>query len=82
MYHASVRRDGVMIIVRMIASAFLLHQVRNTVGALLRIGQDKMTLQGFQDIISACEFGLAGPTVPSYGLYLNSVYYDNVEEGF
>jgi tRNA pseudouridine38-40 synthase len=82
MYQASVRRDGKMVIVRMVASAFLLHQVRNTVGALLRIGQGKMTLQVFQGIINACEFGLAGPTAPSYGLYLNSVYYDNFEEGF
>jgi tRNA pseudouridine38-40 synthase len=79
MYHASVRCDGKMVIVRMVASAFLLHQVRNTVGALLRVGQGKMTPQEFQSIINTCEFGLAGPTVPSYGLYLNSVYY---EEGF
>lgn len=79
MYHASVRREGEMVIVRMVASAFLLHQVRNTVGALLRIGQGKMTLNEFQGIINTCEFGLAGPTVPSCGLYLNSVYY---EEGF
>ena len=79
MYHASARRDGRMVIVRMMASAFLLHQVRNTVGTLLRVGQGKMTLQEFQSIINTCEFGLAGPAVPSYGLYLKSVYY---EEGF
>jgi len=82
MYHASVRRDNVLVVVRMVASAFLLHQVRNTVGALVRIGQGKMTLSVFQGIINAREFGLAGPTAPSYGLYLNRVSYDNIEEGF
>ncbi|MCL2140739.1 MAG: tRNA pseudouridine(38-40) synthase TruA [Dehalococcoidia bacterium] len=82
MYQCSVRRDGKMVIMRMVASAFLLHQVRNTIGALLRIGQGKMTLAEFQGIINSREFGLAGPTVPGYGLYLNKVYYDNVEEGF
>lgn len=79
MYHASARRSDEMLIVRMVASAFLLHQVRNTVGALLQIGQGKMTLHEFQSIIDTREFGLAGPTAPSCGLYLKSVYYG---EGF
>lgn len=83
MYEASVRREGDMIIVRLVASAFLLHQVRNTVGALLRVGQGKMTQNDFQDIINLHEFGLAGPSVPACGLYLKKVYYgNNLEEGF
>ena len=45
MYEASVRREGDMVIVKLVASAFLPHQVRNTVGALLRVGQGKMTQQ-------------------------------------
>ena len=83
MYEASVRREGEMVIVKLVGSAFLLHQVRNTVGALLRVGQGKMTQNEFQDIINLHEFGLAGPTAPACGLYLNKVYYgNNLEEGF
>jgi len=83
MYHASVRREGRMVIVKLVASAFLLHQVRNTVGALLKVGQGKMTQLEFQGIITLCQFGLAGPTAPVCGLYLNSVDYgNNFEEGF
>ena len=80
MYEASVRREGDMVIVKLVASAFLQHQVRNTVGALLRVGQGKMTQGEFQDIINVREFGLAGPTVPACGLYLKKVYYGNESE--
>jgi tRNA pseudouridine38-40 synthase len=83
MYEASVRREGDMVIVKLVASAFLTHQARNTVGALLRVGQGRMTQTEFQDIINLCEFGLAGPSAPACGLYLKKVYYGNdLEEGF
>ena len=41
-----------------------------------------MTQEEFQAIISVREFGLAGPSAPACGLYLNKVYYSNsLEEG-
>jgi tRNA pseudouridine38-40 synthase len=82
MYEASVRREGETIVVILVGSAFLLHQVRNTVGALLKVGQGRMTPEEFQGIINIREFGLAGPTAPACGLYLKRVYYGNdLEEG-
>jgi len=80
--HVSVRRDEELVTFRMIANSFLLHQVRNTVGALLRVGLGKMTPEGFKCIMNNCEYGLAGPTVPGYALYLNKVSYDDYKEGF
>lgn len=74
-YEASVRREGEFIVFKVVGSAFLMHQVRNTVGALLRVGQGKMTPEEFRGIINVREFGLAGPTAPACGLYLNQVYY-------
>jgi tRNA pseudouridine38-40 synthase len=83
MYEASASRDMEMVFVKLVANAFLPHQVRNTVGALLRVGQGKMTPDQFQGIINLPELGLAGPSVPACGLYLEKVYYgDNIEEGF
>jgi tRNA pseudouridine38-40 synthase len=83
MYEAGVRREADIVVVKLVASAFLAHQVRNTVGALIRVGQGKMTQDEFQGIINAPEFGLAGPSAPAFGLYLNKVYYGNsLEEGF
>ncbi|MCL2678772.1 MAG: tRNA pseudouridine(38-40) synthase TruA [Dehalococcoidia bacterium] len=77
MYEAAVRREADMVIVRLVANAFLPHQVRNTVGTLLRVGRGKMTPAAFQGIINVREFGLAGPCVPACGLYLKKVYYAN-----
>jgi tRNA pseudouridine38-40 synthase len=71
-----VRREGDVVIIRMVANAFLTHQVRNTVGSLIQVGQGKTSLAEFQDIISARQPALAGPTAPACGLYLNKVYYD------
>jgi tRNA pseudouridine38-40 synthase len=75
LYEVSIRHEENMIIVKMVGNSFLLHQVRNTVGALLKVGQGKMTQDEFQDIINARELGLAGPAAPACGLYLNKVYY-------
>jgi tRNA pseudouridine38-40 synthase len=72
-FRAEVRRDGEMVIFNMVASSFLPHQVRNTVGALIRVGLDKMSCDEFYSIIEARKPGLAGPMAPAGGLYLMQV---------
>jgi tRNA pseudouridine38-40 synthase len=57
------------------AGSFLPHQVRNTVGTLIRVGQGKLNLDDFRRIMEARKPGLAGPTVPAMGLYLVKVNY-------
>jgi tRNA pseudouridine38-40 synthase len=57
------------------ANAFLPHQVRNTVGSLLKVGQKKISPEDFKRILEARKPGLAGPTVPAQGLYLMQVKY-------
>jgi tRNA pseudouridine38-40 synthase len=74
-FRAVVERDGELVIFRITANSFLLHQVRNTVGALIRVGLGKMTIAEFNDILEARELALAGPTAPACGLYLNRVNY-------
>lgn len=76
-------RDGEMIVFNIIASSFLPHQVRNTVGAMVRIGQGKLSLDAFYRIIEARKIGLAGPTAPPKGLCLMRVNYSEPfeEEG-
>jgi tRNA pseudouridine38-40 synthase len=74
-YRAEVERDGDMVIFGIEANAFLPHQVRNTVGALVRVGLGRMTLDEFNSIIEARKIGLAGPTAPACGLYLERVNY-------
>jgi tRNA pseudouridine38-40 synthase len=74
-FHAGVRREGELIVFNIVANAFLLHQVRNTVGALIRIGLGKMSYEEFLRVMEAKQVGLAGPTAPACGLCLMQINY-------
>lgn len=74
-YHAGVARNGKMVVFSIKANSFLPHQVRNTVGALIRVGLGKMTQAEFYSIMKAKKIGLAGPAAPAGGLYLTRVNY-------
>lgn len=74
-YQADVIREGEYIVFHMVANAFLPHQIRNTIGALLRVGQGKMTIDEFQCIMESKKIGLAGPAAPARGLFLTKINY-------
>jgi tRNA pseudouridine38-40 synthase len=74
-YHAAVTRDGELVIFNIVANSFLPHQVRNTVGALVRVGLGRMTPEEFYSIMEVKKIGLAGPAAPACGLYLVKVNY-------
>jgi len=74
-HHAGVTRNGEMVIFSITANSFLPHQVRNTVGALVRVGLGRMTPAEFYSIMEARKIGLAGPAAPACGLYLTKVNY-------
>jgi tRNA pseudouridine38-40 synthase len=78
---AEITRDEDMIILDMVANSFLPHQVRNTVGSLLKVGQGKMTVDEFKRMVEAKTPGLAGPTAPAEGLCLVRVNYPGPFEG-
>ena len=80
-YKAEVKKDGELVIFNTVANSFLPHQVRNTVGSLIKVGLGKMSLDEFYSIIKARKPGLAGPTVPAYGLCLIRVIYPYPFEG-
>jgi tRNA pseudouridine38-40 synthase len=72
---ARVERDGELVIFRITANSFLPHQVRNTVGTLVRVGLGRMNLDEFRSIMEARLPGRAGPTAPACGLCLDRVNY-------
>lgn len=74
-YEAGVEKDGNMVVFKMVANSFLPHQVRNTVGALIRVGLGRMTVAEFHSIMKAEKPGLAGPAAPACGLCLEKVSY-------
>ena len=72
-----IRRKGKveLVIFHIVANSFLPHQVRNTIGLLLRLGLGKITVDDFCDIMEAKNPGLAAPTAPACGLWLTNVNY-------
>ena len=81
MIKAKITRDGDMIVLEMVANSFLPHQVRNTVGSLIKVGQGKMTVEEFNGMVAAGTPGLAGPTAPAEGLCLMKVNYSGPFDG-
>jgi len=80
-FKAEITRDGDMVVLDMVANSFLPHQVRNTVGSLIRVGQGKMTVDNFYSMVEAKTPGLAGPTAPADGLCLMRVNYPSPFKG-
>ena len=74
-YQAEVRQDGELAIFNIVANSFLPHQVRSTVGTLIRVGLGKVNLDEFCSIMEAKKPGTAGPTVAPGGLCLMQVNY-------
>ena len=74
-YEAGVQDKGDFKVFRIVASSFLPHQVRSTVGLLVRLGLGKLGIDAFRDIMQARSLGLAGPICPPRGLCLMRVNY-------
>jgi tRNA pseudouridine38-40 synthase len=74
-FRAEVSRDGELVVFNIEANSFLLHQVRNTVGTLIRVGLGKLTADEFNNILESRELALAGPAAPACGLCLERVNY-------
>ncbi len=74
-YETRVIREGKFVKFTIVANSFLPHQVRNTVGSLVRVGLRRMSLGEFCGIMDAKKPGLAGPSAPACGLSLIKVNY-------
>jgi tRNA pseudouridine38-40 synthase len=74
-YEAGIEKKGEFTVFRIVASSFLPHQVRSTVGLLIRLGLGKIDIEDFRDIMEAKSLGLAGPVSPACGLCLEKVNY-------
>jgi tRNA pseudouridine38-40 synthase len=74
-YEAGIERKEEFTVFRIVANSFLAHQVRSTVGLLIRVGLGKMGIEDFRDIMEARRLGLAGPVSAACGLCLEKVNY-------
>lgn len=71
----TVLRQGDDVLITVCARSFLHHQVRNIVGTLKLIGENKWPIDRIETILAARNRAAAGPTAPADGLYLTAVDY-------
>ncbi|MDR5171662.1 tRNA pseudouridine(38-40) synthase TruA [Methylobacillus flagellatus] len=76
MHRASVNAFGSSLVFDFCANAFLHHQVRNMVGALVYIGKGKYPPAFMAELLAAQDRTLSPPTFSPDGLYLTGVGYD------
>lgn len=74
-HRVEVERERELVVFNMVASSFLTHQVRNTVGALIRVGRGKITAGDFGMMLEAKSPGTAGPSASACGLCLMKINY-------
>lgn len=77
-YQAEVRHDleRDFLIFTFRGNGFLYKQIRNMVGTLLKIGNERMPVQQIKQILDKKDRSLAGPTAAPQGLYLKEIVYE------
>ena len=75
-FRAEVLGGGRRVAFEIEGNAFLPHQVRRTVGALVEIGRGKLEPGAFARWLAEPEPGVAGPAAPPHGLCLMRVDYE------
>ena len=73
---ATVKQYGEQFIFEFAANAFLQHQVRNMLGALIYVGNGKYAPDFIQQLLAQKDRTLSPPTFSPNGLYLAGVQYD------
>lgn len=76
MHEARVRQAGSQFIFKFSANAFLQHQVRNMLGALIYVGNGKYPPELVKELLAQKDRTLSPPTFSPNGLYLTGVDYD------
>ena len=74
--HASWTREGSQIRFDITADRFLRNMVRAIVGTMIEIGENKLSLSGFDEVIQSQNREEAGYSVPARGLFLEKVIYN------
>jgi len=73
--YLSVKRHDELIIIDVLANAFLHHMVRNIAGVLIHVGNKKYPATWVKEVLQACDRKRGGITAPASGLYLIKVNY-------
>jgi len=72
---AYIEEQNNKLIITFKGDGFLRYQVRNMVGVLIRVGENKLSPESVEKIIESRDRTKAGKTAPAEGLYLVEVKY-------
>jgi tRNA pseudouridine38-40 synthase len=72
---------GPLLVLLMEANAFLPHQVRRTVGALVQVGTGRLDVERFTALVREAVPDTLGPAAPAQGLCLMRVNYPGLDLG-
>ena len=75
MYEANWEQVGHELIFTITVDRFLRNMVRAVVGTLIEVGQQRLSLTDFEDIIMSKSRSNAGASVPACGLFLTRIEY-------
>ena len=73
--YADIKQIDNIINITFKGTGFLRYQVRNMVGILIRIGENKLDKDELIKILNSCDRTKSGKTAPSVGLYLVDIKY-------
>jgi len=74
-YHIDIKRKNEIILVDIMANAFLHHMVRNIAGVLMSIGAGERPTQWSKQVLESKDRRLGGITAAAHGLYLVEIGY-------
>ncbi len=74
-FATSWRRQGSMLLFRIVGDGFLRGMVRSIVGTLIEVGQGRRSAEAIGRLLNGQPRSEAGPTAPAHGLTMERVYY-------
>ena len=72
---ATIKKDKEKLIISFTGNGFMRYQVRNMVGLLIKLGEDKISPKDVDKILKSRDRTKSGKTAPPEGLYLVDVKY-------
>lgn len=73
---ATVTKEKEKLIITFQGNGFLRYQVRNMVGILIRVGENKIPPETVEKILESKDRTKSGKTAPAQGLYLTNIEYN------
>lgn len=74
--NATIEECKEKIIISFVGDGFLRYQVRNMVGILIKVGENKISTEDVEKILESKDRTTGGKTAPSQGLYLVNISYE------